>query len=143
MDKQWKRKERELGKLLWQYDEPSEYNKPRTGDIKGLGADAESRRWVGESKYSTKDSFRVTKDILDKIVERAKNKKKLPVLMISLPYKSFFILDEQTFEELIETYKLYQNQDFNEKLGNKDLVYAMKNLKENIKRVIILLEKGG
>lgn len=141
MDKEWKKKERYLGKLLWQYDEPSDLHKPRTGDIKGLGADAESRRWIGESKYTSKTSFRVTKDILDKLKKRAKERHKLPVLMVALPYRKYFILDEETFTELIEVYRYFQNLDFEERLGNKDLKYELSRLKESARRVLKML--GG
>jgi len=141
MDKKWKRFEREIGKLLWEYDEPSDFHKPRTGDVKGFGGDAESRRWVAECKKTDKETFRITRDILEKIRNRAKERGKLPVLAVGLPYKTLFVLDRDTFVELIEVYRDFNNLDFEEKLGNKELRYELKRLKESVRRVLKLL--GG
>jgi len=109
----WKEAEREIGRFLWEHDKPDDWQiKPRTGEIHGVGADAESKHFIAEAKFTrNKKGFRITLDIMDKIKERAASKGKLPLVYVRMPYGKFVVLDLETFGILIEAYKEVKNGD--------------------------------
>ena len=140
-DTTWKQWERKIGKMFWELDEPNPgQNKPRTGDIKGVGADAESKRFVIEVKYTGKDSFRVTRDILSKIEERSRQLNKIPVLAVVLHggFKAF-VLSEDAIKILVP---LLKEIEYCAGIDQSDtLKRELVNLKRAISRVLRELDK--
>ena len=139
-DTAWKRAERTIGKLFWEWDEPNpNANKARTGDIKGVGNDAESMRYSIEVKYTSAKSFRVTSEIIDKLEARAKQLGKIPVLaVVFYGGRKAFVIPESAASTLFPLLK-----EIEECIGenvNQKLAYSLKNLKRAINQVLRELE---
>jgi hypothetical protein len=105
----WKQFERREARWLVSVDEPDpRLHKPRTGDVKGIGNDIASLRWTGELKYTSKKSFSISREMLRKLLTRAKAEGKRPFLEIQFAGEAFgpvYLVFRDQIEEMIRAVK--------------------------------------